>query len=131
MNVGGSWHEKKTFLVQKCSAYPFELLLTRKRAAGNWLLFIILLGGVKTSAMNVVVRRPLAEDDYQFVSDLMKTQYMEDCGRLHSEASSLSVFLMTYRLIICWYTILIMMRFFQAQWGGLKVGGGCIQPNVS
>jgi len=81
---------------------------------GGWALFISSLGSIQNAAMQVVEHEPLVDDNYQFVSEAQKGVYLRAGATLHDEVSALSAFLVNYRVFICWYSILIIGRFFQA-----------------
>jgi len=69
---------------------------------------------VKEQAMDVVLSRPTPGDTPPFASAFQEVEYLKATDALHAEVARLSGFLMLSRLLICWYTILIMFRFFQA-----------------
>jgi len=71
-----------------------------------WIVFLTLLRSVKARALEVVGSRPAAEAELR--------GYLDDADRMHSEAAHLAAFVMVYRTFVCWYTLLIAIRFFQA-----------------
>jgi hypothetical protein len=79
-----------------------------------WLVFLGRLQTVKDMAMNVVLSRPTPGASPPFTSAAQEVEYLKATDELHSEVAKLSGFLMLSRLLICWYTIIIMFRFFQA-----------------
>jgi len=79
-----------------------------------WFYFLSLLSSVKEKALIVAGDRPKAENNYVFVVQEQADAYAESTDILHAEVGSLASFLMFYRVSICWYTLLIGMRFFQA-----------------
>eukprot|EP00929_Paragymnodinium_shiwhaense_P045110 TRINITY_DN2308_c0_g1_i7.p1 TRINITY_DN2308_c0_g1~~TRINITY_DN2308_c0_g1_i7.p1 ORF type:complete len:907 (+),score=267.77 TRINITY_DN2308_c0_g1_i7:130-2850(+) len=84
---------------------------------GLWFGFLMESDGVKTQIVDVVLGRPEwdgAVGAYKFADAAMESQYNGDVEVLHGKVAALSGFLVYYRLLICWYTILIMMRFFKA-----------------
>mmetsp|Transcript_41578 Transcript_41578/g.90628 ORF Transcript_41578/g.90628 Transcript_41578/m.90628 type:complete len:892 (+) Transcript_41578:73-2748(+) len=79
-----------------------------------WFVFLAFLSSVQDMVMEVVTRRPSPEDNYLFATEFQKNSYLDMTDKLQAEVSNLAGFLMYYRLCICWYTIIIMVRFFQA-----------------
>eukprot|EP00401_Gymnodinium_catenatum_P036041 CAMPEP_0117505470 /NCGR_PEP_ID=MMETSP0784-20121206/25395_1 /TAXON_ID=39447 /ORGANISM="" /LENGTH=733 /DNA_ID=CAMNT_0005300885 /DNA_START=1 /DNA_END=2198 /DNA_ORIENTATION=+ len=79
-----------------------------------WLVFLSTLGTVQKMSMDVVQARPSSALNFEFESPAQAEQYAMHTHTLHAEVARLSGFLMYYRLFICWYTIVIMVRFFQA-----------------
>jgi hypothetical protein len=79
-----------------------------------WLMFLAQLGTVQDMAMDVVQARPDAMNGNAFLSMAQRDDYMQKVAGLHTEVAAFSVFLTTSRLFVCWYTIMIMLRFFQA-----------------
>jgi len=49
-----------------------------------------------------------------FASETERANYVDSTDRMHAEAAQLAAFIMVYRVFICWYTLLISIRFFQA-----------------
>jgi hypothetical protein len=78
--------------------------------------FLSSLTTIKARAMEVVLGRPseAADGSFAFASDQNAFSYTSDVETLQREVATLSGFLVMYRLFICWYTIIIMMRFFKA-----------------
>merc|ERR1712032_507799 len=81
---------------------------------GCWFYFLSLLGNVKDKALIVAGDRPKKENDFVFLQQREADAYSESTDILHAEVGALASFLMFYRVSICWYTLLIGMRFFQA-----------------
>jgi len=79
-----------------------------------WFYFLSLLTSVKEKALIVAGDRPKAENNFIFVAQEQADAYAESTDILHAEVGSLASFLMFYRISICWYTLCIGMRFFQA-----------------
>lgn len=79
-----------------------------------WMVFLTRLDEVKNEAMNVVLSRPTPGADPPFASAYQESEYLKATDELHADVAKLSGFLMSSRLVICWYTIMIMFRFFQA-----------------
>jgi hypothetical protein len=79
-----------------------------------WFVFLSRLDDVKNEAMNVVLSRPTPGANPPFASAYQQSEYLKATDELHADVAQLSGFLMTSRLIVCWYTIMIMFRFFQA-----------------
>jgi hypothetical protein len=79
-----------------------------------WFYFLSLLTSVKEKALIVAGDRPKVENNYVFTTQEGADAYSESTDILHAEVGSLASFLMFYRVCICWYTLLIGMRFFQA-----------------
>jgi hypothetical protein len=79
-----------------------------------WVLFLGRLTKVKEMAMDVVLSRPTPGASPPFASSVQETEYLTATDDLHAEVAKLSGFLMLSRLLICWYTLLIMFRFFKA-----------------
>mmetsp|Transcript_137061 Transcript_137061/g.382168 ORF Transcript_137061/g.382168 Transcript_137061/m.382168 type:complete len:477 (+) Transcript_137061:1-1431(+) len=80
----------------------------------GWVVFLVSLQSIKGAAMDAAMEQPRAEDGWAFVSDSQQALYMNAAARIHAEASGLASFLMSYRVFICWYTIFLILRFFQA-----------------
>merc|ERR1740130_2141465 len=59
--------------------------------------------------MNVVLSRPTPGASPPFKSAFQEVEYLKATDELHSEVAKLSGFLMMSRLVICWYTIIIMI----------------------
>jgi len=81
---------------------------------GMWILFMGKISTVKKMAMDVVLNRPTLGAVPPFASVYQEHDYKQNTDDLHAEVGQFAGFLMAYRLIICWYTILIMVRFFRA-----------------
>lgn len=79
-----------------------------------WALFLGRISTVKQMAMDVVMNRPTLGANPPFASVYQRHDYFQNTDDLHAEVGQFAGFLMAYRLIICWYTILIMVRFFRA-----------------
>merc|ERR1719487_606503 len=63
--------------------------------------------------MDVALERPPVPENSTVLEEVRPT-YLKNAELLHTEMAAMSSFLMVYRLLLCWYTILIMSRFFQA-----------------
>jgi hypothetical protein len=81
---------------------------------GLWVIFLGRLKTVKDMALDVVLTRPDPGATPAFTSAIQEADYLQNTDELHAEVAKLSGFLMLSRLAVCWYTILIMFRFFQA-----------------
>jgi len=80
---------------------------------GLWFVFLGRLQKIKDMAMDVVLARPVPGTGF-LNGVAQEADYYTSTDDLHNEAAKMSGFLMLCRLFVCWYTILIMFRFFQA-----------------
>eukprot|EP00747_Dinoflagellata_sp_TGD_P212450 gnl/TRDRNA2_/TRDRNA2_85539_c0_seq1.p1 gnl/TRDRNA2_/TRDRNA2_85539_c0~~gnl/TRDRNA2_/TRDRNA2_85539_c0_seq1.p1 ORF type:complete len:613 (-),score=79.03 gnl/TRDRNA2_/TRDRNA2_85539_c0_seq1:968-2806(-) len=85
---------------------------------GLWTGFVGMLGGLGSIVAKVASERPQPSDDvsldFAFKESRDMVQYVRDTETLHTQVAQMAGFLSLYRLFICWYTLLIMARFFQA-----------------
>jgi hypothetical protein len=83
-----------------------------------WILFLVALNQIQDQAMNVVELRPnqvdTASNRFTFSTETRRLDYLDKIAVLHQNVATMAVFLMWYRLFICWYVIIVMVRFFQA-----------------
>jgi hypothetical protein len=79
-----------------------------------WLTFLIQLWFVEDLVVGTVEARPISDNGFVFNPPSMETRYMEKSADLHSAVARMAVGLMWFRLMVCWYVILIMFRFFRA-----------------
>jgi len=74
-------------------------------------LFISLLSGVKQRSMEVAMDRPQGG---AFESEVAETDYRDSTDRMHAQIALMAGFMDAYRTIICWYSLFVTLRFFQA-----------------
>lgn len=80
-----------------------------------WVLAYGRLTTVKELAAEVALGRPDANGVFSEANGVRGEEaYILSVDRFHEESSALSDFLVSYRLLLCWYTVLLMVRFFGA-----------------
>lgn len=78
-----------------------------------WIQVVTVLGAVRDKTMDVVLDMRKYSNDTNS-SDFGLSDVDESSMELHTDAASFSSFLRTFRIIVAWYIIGIMLRFFQA-----------------
>jgi len=76
-----------------------------------YVVFISLLSGVKQRVMEVAMDRPQGA---AFESEAAETDYRDSTNRMHAAVALMAGYLNHYRTVICWYSLFVTLRFFQA-----------------
>lgn len=80
----------------------------------SWMAFLSQLWSVQDLVLETVEGRPLYRNAYQFEDASLEQTYLDKSADLHRAVARMSVGLMWFRLLITWYVIIIMFRFFRA-----------------
>lgn len=108
------YREKRKYATRFWTYVEWATMLGGLAIMGAWFYFLGHLTALRGHAMDLALQQPRQSEGLRFATAAQQEKYLAASAALHAETDALAAYLEAYRIFICWYTLFIIARFFEA-----------------